>query len=78
MIGKSDHLGVVVRLDPDVDGTGTNRRTLQLETIKTSEFQEKMRQLLEDIDSLEGQEWWEAAIEGAHSIARRMNRPEER
>ena len=43
MIGKSDHLGVVVRLDPDVDGMGTNRRTLQCETIKTSEFQEKMR-----------------------------------
>ena len=78
VVGKSDHLGVVARLDPEEDGTGTKRRTLQGDVVKTPEFQQRMRELLEDIQELEGTEWWEEAIEGAHEVARQLRRPEER
>ena len=78
MVGKSDHMGVVARLDPEEDGTGTKRRTLQGDMVKTQEFQQQLRELLEDIQELKGTAWWEEAIEGAHKIARELRRPDDR
>ena len=70
-VGKSDHQAVIVRLDPESDGTGASRRTLQGDVIKTKEFQDHMK-------DLQGTEWWEEAIEGAHYIARLIKKPEDR
>ena len=66
-IGRSDHEGVVLQLNPEED-TGMSRRTIAVEIIRMEEFQKAMQQELVRIEALQGDKWWEQVEELAHMI----------
>ena len=70
-IGRSDHKGVVLQLQPEED-TGMSRRTIPVEIIKMGEFQRMMQKELNKIEVWQGDKWWKKVEELAHSISAEM------